>query len=268
MNAKTSIRSVIFLGRKPCSVQAVEWLLKQKIAIRAIVTKEGTAEARALRLIARKRKIPFYTDDEPLYRRIEKKDPTMLDVDLVISFLFWKKIREPLYRLPRHGCINFHPAPLPEYKSRAGYNTAILDQKKTFGVSAHYIDSESFDSGPIIKVLRFPMDPTTETAYALEQRTQGQLLKLFEWTIRALKSGRKIPLKKNAGGLYLTSKQLEALKNVDVNKDSAEQVHRKIRAFFFPPYHGAKITIDGEDFTLLDEEMLRWIHSRINPNHV
>ena len=40
-------------------------------------------------------------------------------------------------------------------------------------------------------------------------------------------------------------------------EDSAEVVHRKIRAFWCPPYDGAAIEIDGEEFTLVNREVLR-----------
>ncbi len=258
------VRSVIFLGRKRHSVPAAEWLLAQGIAIRCIVTKEGQPEEPRLRAIAETNGIPFFTDDAPLYEMIEKRDERIADVDLVLSYLYWKKIREPLYRLPNLGCVNFHPAPLPDYKGRAGYNTAILDRRTDYGVSAHFIDSEEFDSGPIIKVLNFPMDPERETALSLERASQEKMLELFLWTMELFRRGEDIPKTANVGGTYLTMKQLEALSHIDLELDSPEEIRRKIRAFFFPPHHGAKITINGEHFTLVDESVLALIRELLS----
>ena len=63
------------------------------------------------------------------------------DVDLVISFLFWKRIREPLLSLGRIGCLNFHPAPLPDMRGVGGYNVAVLEGMSEWGVSCHFVDA-------------------------------------------------------------------------------------------------------------------------------
>ena len=76
------------------------------------------------------------------------------NVDVVISFLFPKLIREPLCPLGRVGCLNFHPAPLPDYRGLGGYNIAILEGLRV-GVSCHFVD-ERFDTGDLVEVERFP----------------------------------------------------------------------------------------------------------------
>ena len=69
-------------------------------------------------------------------------------------------------------------------------------------------------------------------------------------------SGEDIKTTENSGGLYLTAKELEELKIVDPEKDSSEEIDRKIRAFFFPPHHGAKIILAGKEYTLVNKEIL------------
>ncbi|MBI5456404.1 hypothetical protein HY969_01560 [Candidatus Kaiserbacteria bacterium] len=252
MQKKQTLQSAIFLGRKEGALGALQYLLQQKVAIKMVVNPGGTDLS--LRSFAQKHKIRFLTDDRMLYRTIERKDAS-IRADLVISYLYPKKIRRPLIEHAKLGCINFHPAPLPEYRGRAGYNTAILEKKKRFGVSAHVIDSETFDSGPIIEVLRFRIDPSHESVLSLERLTQKKLLELFKIVIARYKKGAAIKTKQNRGGLYLTAEGLESMKRI-LPSDSAKDIHRKIRAFFFPPYRGATIEIKGETFTLVDDEML------------
>lgn len=246
------IKSVIFMGRKPGAALALKYLIEKGIKVRMVITGENEI----LGKVAHSYSIPVFFDDQPLYEMIAKGSKEVADVDLVISYLFWKKIKDPLISLTRSGCVNFHPAPLPDYKSRAGYNTAILDQRKDFGVSAHFIDSEQFDCGPIIQVDKFPIDSETETAFSLEKEAQIRLLKLFKKVMSLFISGKAIKTAPNVGGLYLTAKQLEAMKKIDLGKDTPEEIHRKIRAFFFPPYTGAYVEIGGEKFTLTDEYIL------------
>ena len=258
------IKKAILLGRKTGAAQALKWLLENKIAVPLVVADQNESKPGYLSNVAENLGIPVYFDDTPVYKMIEERSPLLANVDLVISYLHPKKIRVPLFKLGKRGCVNFHPAPLPEYKSRAGYNTAILDQKNEFGVSAHFIDSEKFDSGPIIKVLKFPIDHSTEIVLSLEKKTQDKLFELFVQTMELFLSGKDIETTENSGGLYLTAKELERLKIVDPAKDSTEEIDRKIRAFFFPPHHGAKIILAGKEYTLVNKEVLEHIAKLIH----
>ena len=94
------------------------------------------------------------------------------DVDVVVSFLFWNLIREPLISLGRVGCLNFHPAPLPDFRGVGGYNVAILEGLPEWGVSCHFVD-EHFDTGDLVAVERFPIDPDAETALSLDLRARS-----------------------------------------------------------------------------------------------
>ena len=255
----SSIKNVILMGRKPGATTALEHLISKGIGIKFVVAPQAEDHAATLRDAALRYNIPVFSDDAEVYRMIHAANPLVADIDLVISYLYWNKIKKPLIDLPALGCVNFHPAPLPEYKSRAGYNTAILDGKKEFGASAHFIDSEDFDSGPIISVKKFSIDPERETAHSLEKKTQEALLELFKEVMEVFLAGDEIAVRPNEGGLYLTQKQLEKLKEINP-EDSLEDINAKVRAFFFPPYSGAKIRVKGKDFTLIDDDILGYIH--------
>ena len=256
---KRRIRRALLLGRKEGAAKALSFLLKNGIEVPLVVAKKDEPFRQTLDAEARKRKIPVYEDAQEVYTLIEKKDPRVRNIDCVISYLFWQKIKSPLFTLGARGCVNFHPAPLPDYKGRAGYNTAILDGRKTFGVSAHFIDSEEFDAGPIIEVISFPFDANTATAFHLEREAQKHLLALFKKVLLRFMTETSLRTIPNFGGVYLSSAELESLKRITPETDSAETVEKKIRAFFFPPYHGATIAIDGKDFTLIDEKILHYL---------
>ena len=257
MTSKKKTPSVIFMGRKDGALRALEFLIDKKVDIRCIVNPTNDESSRAMRSFAKKHGIRFFSDDAPLYALVKRNSALVRDVDLVISYLYSKRIRQPLIDLGKRGCINYHPAPLPDYKSRAGYNTAILGGRKKYGVSVHFIDSEQFDNGPIIEVSRFPIEKK-ELAYTLEKKAQEKLLALFKKTVLRVLSGFPIRTKKNKGGLYLTGKQLEAMKEVGKN-ERPEMIDRKIRAFFFPPYSGATMTIHGKKYTLINEDILAFL---------
>ncbi len=254
------VKRVILLGRKCGLGQAYSHLVEQGITVPILVVMDDNAVVREM---AERHGTRVLMDDAELYRLIEQGDDLVSDIDLVISWLFPKRIKEPLFKLGRLGCLNLHPAPLPDYKSRAGYNTAILERRKEFGVSVHYIDSEQFDAGPIIDVLRWPIDPEHETVLTLESATQEKLLELFQATVARFVSSEAIATTANLGGLYLSAKQLEAAKEIDLERDSLEEINRKIRAFFFPPHAGAYIMVHGQKFTLVNQAILDLLAKRL-----
>ena len=255
-----SKKRVILLGRKVGAGKALSWLLKHNVEVPLVVVQPEETGEESLGSIARKHGIPVLRGSKKLYTLIAKNDRRIRNVNVVVSYLCAERIRQPLIDLASHGCVNFHPAPLPDYKSRAGYNTAILDGKKNYGVSVHYIDSEKFDDGPIINVLRFAIDSEKETAYSLEKKSQQNLFKLFEQTTPRLLVHKRLKTTPNKGGLYLTSAQLEALKVVKPT-DSRDVIDRKIRAFFFPPHNGAMIEIGGKRYTLLNHAVLELMNT-------
>lgn len=176
------------------------------------------------------------------------------EADLAVSFLYPRLIREPLISGPRIGCLNFHPAPLPDMRGVGGYNVAVLEGFTEWGVSAHFVD-ESFDTGDLVDVRRFPIDPAAETAWSLDLRSQEVLLSVFEGVVETLLAGGELRREPQGPGRYVSRQDLEAMRRVPADAD-AEEIDRRIRAFWYPPWPGATIERDGRAYTLVDEGRL------------
>lgn len=144
----------------------------------------------------------------------------------MISFLYWRRIKRPLIELPRIGCINFHPAPLSEWRGVGGYNVAIYEELSQWGASAHFVD-ESIDTGDIIEARRFDINPRRETAFSLEQKTQPILLELFEDVIELALAKGSLPRTPQGEGRYLSRADFEAMRRIR-REDTPEQIERKV----------------------------------------
>lgn len=247
---------VVFLGKnKPVVGEGLSFLLEQGIEVAAVVVPPPSAhEPVNIGGLAREYGLPTPTDTE-LYEDLDRGRVSGIDVSL--SLLFPRLIRDPLISLPRLGCVNFHPAPLPEFRGVAGYSVGILENVAAWGVSAHFVDA-TFDTGEIIEVRRFPIEASSETALSLERRTQPHLLDLFKDTLLRLQDGSSLPRQAQPSGRYISSSDFEALRHVG-ETESADVIERKIRAFWYPPRGGASVTIAGEEYTLVSSSLLEEI---------
>jgi methionyl-tRNA formyltransferase len=232
---------------KRSSVRALDWLVERGVEVPAVLASApdaDLAEAQRLDLAAQRHGLPLVSEEE-LYAA------PPADVDVVVSFLFWNRIREPLLSLGRVGCLNFHPAPLPDYRGVGGYNVAILEGLESWGVSCHFVDA-SLDTGDLVEVERFPIEPVSETAFSLDLNSQEHLVELFKRVLQRALAGEPLPRAPQGEGRYVSRDEFEQLRVVQPGDD----VERKLRAFWYPPWPGAVIELDGRRLTLVDDGLL------------
>ena len=265
---------VVFMGRKPGSCKALQYLIEKGVDIPVVVTLPRTFHSfynERLADVAHEFGLPVATDVE-LYNYLNEQSDegrakyafSLENIDLVISYLFWMRIKEPLIKLPKIGCINFHPAPLPDFKGVFGYNFAIYENLSSWGVSAHHVVYD-FDAGDIIKVFRFDIDPKKETTLSLEFKSQQFLYDLFESILDDFIKTGTLPKFPNKGGRYIKADEFIGLRKVNLT-DSHDIIDKKIRASWYPPYNGAFVEIDGKEYTLINEEILRRIGRLFHKN--
>lgn len=247
------MRAILMGKNKRSAVGALEHLVRRGVEVVAVVAPPqpgGADETQRLDLAARRHGIELVGDEE-LYGRAERGE--LADVDLVLSVLFWKRIRRPLIELGRVGCLNFHPAPLPDMRGMGGFNVAILEGFAEWGVSAHFVD-EDFDTGDLVRVDRFPIDPAA-TALSLDIESQARLLALFEDVVDLAVDGRELPREAQGTGRYVSRDEFEAMRRVPPDEDAAT-LERRIRAFWYPPYDGATVEVAGRVLSVVDRGLL------------
>jgi methionyl-tRNA formyltransferase len=240
----------VFMGKnKRSAARALDWLVERGCEVPAVVAAEPdewTRPEQRLDLVAERHGLPLVSEED-LYAGAKR----LGEVDLVISFLFWNRIREPLISLGRIGCLNFHPAPLPDMRGVGGYNVAILEGRPDWGVSCHFVD-EDFDTGDLVAVERFPIDPDAETALSLDLRSQERLLALFQEVLGRALAGEQLPREPQGEGRYVSREEFEELRRVRPGDD----LERKLRAFWYPPHPGATVELDGRLLSLVDGRLL------------
>jgi methionyl-tRNA formyltransferase len=263
----------IFCGQKNVALTALDDILQRGWEVLCVAPRSAEPEWRERPHFAeglKQRKLDFATQAEVLNTMAGRGGPAPVEqflsepVDLVISYLFPERVQTPLLQLPTIAAINMHPAPLPEYGGMSGYNDAILDQRKTYGVTAHHMD-ETFDTGDIILKREFSFDCDTVTAVELERMTRPCLAQTFRELVAMIDSGEPLPRIPQSETHYVNRQQFEASKILDLANETAESLERKARAFWYPPYDGAHFLIDGRKFSIVPnrelEQLARMIHS-------
>jgi len=121
-----------------------------------------------LRHLARRYNIPVISTREPNSRAIVERIRSF-NPDLIVSCYFDHVIRQKLIELPRWGIINIHSGILPDIKGPVPNIWAVIEGCKHVGASVHYIDSETLDTGPILKLARMERN-AAESVLSLDCR--------------------------------------------------------------------------------------------------
>ena len=220
-------KEAILLGSKPGSVVALLILVKQGWTIKEVVATPDQAPwlpMPSLYNVASRLGIHTVENQSQLESSA---------VDLVISYMCRSRLERGRYAL------NFHAGPLPEFGGWAFYNVAILEDSPEYGCTCHIMD-EGFDTGPLVKVRRFRINPQTETAVSLEKRSQTEMILLFREVISDYEVAGEIDaLEQDPERMrYLNAEEFRKMKQIPLEATS-EEADRIARAFWYPPYEVA-----------------------------
>lgn len=175
-------------------------------------------------------------------------------IDLIISFTYPLKLEENI--ISKGKCsINFHPAPLPQYRGCGTPCYGILNEEKEWGVTCHYLD-KNLDTGNIIAVKKFNIEKGRHyTGMDLSKYSWKICYELLNEILDKYVAGVELKADPQSGGNYYSKKHLEELKEIKVD-DSDEIISKKIRGLWYPPYEGAYIMLSGKKYYLIDQVIL------------
>ena len=171
--------------------------------------------------------------------------------DYIISYLSQWIIPATILENAKKGGINLHPGS-PDYPGIGCTNFAIYNHEKVFGITCHYMAAK-VDTGPIIKVARFPIHQN-DTVYSLTQRCYSCILNVFFELIDDFLEGKKPGIsdehwkrkpytRKELNSLCLLTKEM-----------NEEEIKRRIAATTFGNKAWAYFELNGEKLFLNSDE--------------
>lgn len=247
---------ILYLGQKPIGTRAFHRLIgRQCDGLRVVgaVTNSGLGnwwqdnsiyrwcERHGLPVIANERR-----NDEAIAALIEEAR-----VNCLISVQHgWVLPAEMIAAVG--GCaFNLHLAKLPEYKGWHAFTHALLNGEKRYGLSLHWMVAE-LDSGEIAFADELAIE-ADDSAASLYRRAEAPGLALVERLIDCLAAGGLPPrLKLHGAHRYYARTLIDAAREVQDPSDR-EEVERKARALWFPPFEPAFIRCAGRKIYLVPE---------------
>lgn len=234
------VKSIVFVGTRQIGVNCLNHLIKAikgtDTSIIGVLTSDKKTQWWSTECnpdvwqIAEQNKIPLITEDDLLY----------LNYDVLFCSIYLKIFSKEILDKAAFYNINLHPAPVPNYKGCWGYQHAIINQESEYGVSLHFMN-EHIDSGDIIEVDKFPLQPT-DTSKTVYLNALAAGFKLFQkWLPNILSntlpriSQKDYSLKNNVIEKCYAYHSIANYFEVPKQTLSREEKNLLIRALTFPP---------------------------------
>lgn len=163
--------------------------------------------------------------------------------DYVISYLAPNILNKTILESAKIAAINFHPGP-PKYPGIGGYNFALYNGDKQYGVVAHYME-EKVDSGKIFDQRFFAIFPN-DTVERLKERSMSSLLDLFYHVMQQILLDIKAYFTKEANweAIPYTRKELQELCNY---RGCSNHTWKWYNACYFPGAKDKPYLMDDEN---------------------
>ena len=176
----------------------------------------------------------------------EEISDLVAEVDLVITIGYGVLLPEPLLNIPRYGFLNLHFSLLPAWRGAAPVQRSLEAGDPVTGVTVFKLDA-GMDTGPIYVMHRFALDEDiTSDELFVELAELG--VGAIDEALSLIESGEK-PLAQSTSGVSRALKLSKEEGRIDWSQ-SAESIHRKIRAFTSNPgawshFHGQIIKLEA-----------------------
>jgi len=247
---------VFFLGQGPLGERVFEHALKQSSSDFRIVGASsnsntdkawwGTANIQKL---CRSQAISF-VPNEKRNEDLLAAALTTTKAELIMSVGHPWILSPRILDIVAGNAVNLHPAPLPEF---GGFNTlshAILENSPTFGVTLHWARAE-VDTGDIIKLQLFkiPRNITAKELHSLVVECGTEVGLDFIANARVRLDATETNIKGKPCRLFARS-SLDQYREI-TDLANTEEVSRRSRACYFPPFPPAFIAIEGRNIQLV-----------------
>lgn len=251
-------KSCVFIGGKQIGVNCLRQLIKHQIKPQLVI---GNLDDHgkdiwheSLIKVAAEYRLPCIkgerVKDPKVIECIKKINP-----EVIFCIGGTQLIPKEVLQIPKHGCLNIHPAYLPKYRGRFSTIHALFNGGEYTGVSAHFMD-EGIDSGPIImqKKLKIEENDTAKTLYdKFTKIGEGLFVAFLKKWVRDEKIKSK-PQNESKASYYPQNLP----NNGQINWNwSGKRILNFIRSMTFEPFPPVSFKIGNKKMVIVDEKYFR-----------
>ncbi len=264
---------VVLVGNESIGYECLKILLEENQKVVGVVTDRTISDAKLknsrIKTLAHQAKIKLY-EIEDINDLDFLKEIKGLEPDVLFNIAFVKRYKASILSIPRLGCINFHPGPLPKYGGSNGWVWAIINGEIEYGVAFHYMEGK-IDTGNIIGLERFPIEED-ETGLSLLIKCYKYGAVLFKKTLRNILEGTvvSVPQDLRTRSYYYNKVPYEGM--IDV-RWSAAKICNFVRAMSFSPFPNplspAMVAFKNTKLVVTKAKILKdTVTERLNPGEI
>lgn len=248
--------SVIFAGSGNFGTIILEKLIKENhIRIPFVVTGQDKQSGRGLKelpneikLLALKNKLIVH---QPVLIEDLKQKLMQVKPDFLLVVSYGEIIKEEVLEIPKYGAINIHPSLLPKYRGASPIQEAILQGDSITGVTWIKMNKK-MDSGGIIVSIKVGIAADDDFP-SLSQKLSNVAAQHTPLVLRNFAAKPKVTPQDEQMATYCRKiKKEDGV--LDFNKETAEQIVRKVRAY--NPWPGCTFLWNGKKLKVLDAETI------------
>ena len=247
---------IAFLGRTQMLMKTIELFEQSEHSIVGI----GTCKAASEYLVderdfmdkAEKLGVPFFCHSKINSQEIQDILVSM-EADIALSVNWLTVIEEETVRIFPYGILNGHTGDLPRYRGNACPNWAIINGEEKIGLSVHFMEAGSLDSGDIVvkEFIDITMNTTIGEIY---EKMEELLPKMFLCAVEKIeRMGRHagIPQSRKREDVLRCYPRIPSDSCIDWNRNCVE-IDRLIRASGYP-FQGAYTFLNGKEKVYIQE---------------
>ncbi len=250
------MKKVLFLGQRPLGEACFDIALNvEGIEIVAVASNKSAEvwwESNAIYKRATERGIPFmdneFRNNDAIMAAIRS-----LGVDMIISVQHCWILTNEILSAVNGQAFNLHMAKLPQYKGHYPFVHAILNDEREYSVTLHWM-TPKVDYGDIAYEATFPIEPK-DTAFDLYHKACDASIAIFRHLVGDVARARTPPAREMSGfHRFYSRNSLRDIEQV-IDLTDKDEIDRKSRALFFPPFTPAYAMIGGKRIYLLPQRL-------------
>ncbi|MBP3279792.1 MAG: methionyl-tRNA formyltransferase [Butyrivibrio sp.] len=223
---------IVFMGTPDFARSALEKIIEAGHEVLLVVTQPDKPKGRSGELQISDVKACALEHNIPVFQPVRIKLPENVaelkkyDADIYVVAAFGQILSQEILDIPRFGCVNIHASILPEYRGAAPIQQAIIDGKKTTGVTIMQM-AAGMDTGDILLQREIPISED-ETGGGLFDKLAALGGELIVEALPKIEKGEITPVPQDEERATKCGKLSKDMGRIDFEWD-AEEIRNLVR---------------------------------------